>query len=283
MSFDPAPYLALVTVLAVLSQVVAWALRLPSILVLLIVGFGLGQFVSPDAVLGREVLFGGVSLAVGIILFEGSLSLRVHEVRDLGRSIIGLCTITVAVAWGLITLLARLLGYPLEVALLVGAILVVTGPTVIAPILRQLRPTRRVAALLRWEGIIVDPIGAVLAVLVFQAILAGTSGDPFAAVVTTLGITVGTAVAIALLLGGLLELAVKRHLVPDFLHGATFLAAAVGAMALSNVIQGESGLLTVTLLGIHLANRKNLHLEHVTAFKEHLQVLLAGVLFVILA
>lgn len=283
MSFDPAPYLALVTVLAVLSQVVAWSLRIPSILVLLIVGFGLGQFVSPDEVLGRDVLFGGVSLAVAIILFEGSLSLRLHDVRDLGRSIVGLCTITVGVAWGLTTLVGWLLGYPLEIALLVGAILVVTGPTVIAPILRQLRPTRRVAALLRWEGIIVDPIGAVLAVLVFQAILAGASGDAFGAVLTTLGITVVTATVIALVLGVLLEVAIKRHVIPDFLHGATFLSAAVGAMALSNFIQGESGLLTVTLLGIYLANRPNLHLEHVTAFKEHLQVLLVGILFVILA
>lgn len=146
-----------------------------------------------------------------------------------------------------------------------------------------MRPTRRVAALLRWEGIIVDPIGAVLAVLVFQAILAGTSGDPVVAVVTTLAITIVTAVVIALVLGSLLEFSVKRHLVPDFLHGAVFLAAAVGALALSNVIQSESGLLTVTLLGIYLANRPNLHLEHVSEFEEHLQVLLVGVLFVILA
>ena len=280
---DPASYLALVTALAVLCQVLAWTVRIPSILVLLLVGFGLGQLVTPDEVLGREVLFGGVGLAVGIILFEGSLSLRLHDIRDLRRPILRLCSVTVALAWLLITLTGWLLGFPLEVALLVGAILVVTGPTVIAPILRQLRPTRRVSALLRWEGIVVDPIGAVLAVLVFQAVLAGAASDPFVAVLRTLATTIVVATVIAFVLGLVLEVAIKRRWVPDFLHGAVFLAAAVGALALSNLIQAESGLLTVTLLGIFLANRPNLHLEHVTEFKEHLQVLLVGMLFVILA
>lgn len=280
---DPASYLALVTALAVVCQVLAWAVRIPSILVLLIVGFGLGQAVTPDAVLGRDVLFGGVSLAVGIILFEGSLSLRLTDISDLGRSTVRLCTVTVAVAWVLITSTGWLLGFPLELALLVGAVLVVTGPTVIGPILRQLRPTRRIAALLRWEGIVVDPIGAILAVLVFQAVLAGTSADPVSAVLTSLGTTIVTAVLLALVLGALLEQAIKRHLVPDFLHGAVFLAAAVGAFALSNSIESESGLLTVTIMGIFLANRPNLHLEHVTEFKEHLQVLLVGILFIVLA
>lgn len=283
MTFDPATYLALVTALAVLCQVIAWSVRIPSILILLVVGFALGQLVSPDEVLGREVLFGGVSLAVGIILFEGSLSLRLHDIRDLRRPILRLCSVTVAVAWALITLTGWLLGFPLELALLVGAILVVTGPTVIAPILRQLRPTRRVAALLRWEGIVVDPIGAILAVLVFQAVLAGASADPWLAVARTLGITIVTAVGIALVLGVVLEYAIKRRLVPDFLHGAVFIAAAVGALSLSDLVQDESGLLTVTILGIYLANRPNLHLEHVIEFKEHLQVLLVGMLFVILA
>lgn len=280
---DPAVYLALVTALAVVCQVLAWAIRIPSILILLIVGFGLGQIVVPDDVLGRDVLFGGVSLAVGIILFEGSLSLRFHDIRDVRRSILRLCTVTVGIAWALITLTGFLLGFPLELALLVGAILVVTGPTVIGPILRQLRPTRRVAALLRWEGIIVDPIGAILAVLVFQAVLAGTADNRVDAVVAILAMTIATALVIALTLGVLLEFAIKRHLVPDFLHGAVFLAAAVGGLALSNLLVSESGLLTVTIMGIYLANRPNLHLGHVTEFKEHLQVLLVGVLFIVLA
>ena len=283
MLLAPASYLALVVVLAVGARILAWAVRVPAILLLLLIGFALGHVVSPDAVLGRDVLFGGVTLSVGIVLFEGSLSLRLRGARGLGRSILGLCTVTVAVAWALITLTAWLLGYSVGVAMLVASLLVVTGPTVIAPILQQLRPTRRVAALLRWEGIVVDPIGAVLAVLVFQALVAGTSEEPFVVVTTALLVTVGVAVGTALVLGILLEVAMRRHLVPDYLHGATFLAAAVGAMEVSNHVQAESGLLTVTILGIYLANRPGLHLEHVMEFKEHLQVVLVGVLFVILA
>lgn len=280
---DPASYLAAVLAIGALVQVIAWHLRVPSILLLLVVGFGLGQLVDPEEVLGREVLFGGVSIAVGIILFEGSLSLRYKQFREVGRPVIRLCTVTPLVAWPLISLTGWLLGLPLQLALLVGAILIVTGPTVIAPILRMLRPTRRVASLLRWEGIVVDPIGAVLAVLVFQAVSAGSVDSAVTAVVLTLVRAVAVSLAIALVLGVVLEVLTVRHVIPDFLQGISFLAAAVAAMVASNAVVPESGLLTVTVLGIYLGNRPNLHLEHVAQFKEHLQVLLVGALFVVLA
>ncbi|MCC2593538.1 cation:proton antiporter [Tessaracoccus sp. OS52] len=282
-TLDPAGYLAIVAVVAAVCQWLAWQLRVPSILLLLVVGFGLGQLVGPDAILGRDVLFGGVTLAVGIILFEGSMSLRLRDARDLGRPLLRLFTITVVIAWALITAAAWLLGFQLEIALLVGAILVVTGPTVIAPILRTLRPTRRVGALLKWEGIVVDPIGAILAVLVFQGVLAGRGGDALPQLVGSLALTVAVASVLGLGLGFALEQLVKRHLIPDFLHGVVFLSVAIGALAASNAIQPESGLLTVTVLGIYLGNRPGLHLRHVQEFTEHLQVLLVGGLFLILA
>lgn len=280
---DPAGYLALVAVVAALCQWAAWQLRVPSILLLLVVGFGLGRLVSPDAALGRDVLFGAVTLSVGIILFEGSLTLRLRDVRDLGRPVLRLFSVTPLIAWALITVTAWLLGFALEVALLVGAILIVTGPTVIGPILRTLRPTRRVAALLKWEGIVVDPIGAILAVLVFQGVLLGRSGDALPQLVGSLLLTIGVAAVLGLGLGWLLEQLVRRHLVPDFLHGVVVLSVAIGSLVLSNSIQSESGLLTVTVLGIYLGNRPELHLRHVQEFSEHLQVLLVGVLFVMLA
>jgi NhaP-type Na+/H+ or K+/H+ antiporter len=279
----PGGYLALVIVVAVLAQWLAWQLRVPSILVLLLVGFGLGQLASADEVLGRDVLFGGVTITVGIILFEGSLSLRISHVRDLGRPVIRLCTVTVALAWALITFSALAVGFAFEVALLVGAILVVTGPTVIAPILRQLRPTRRVSSLLRWEGIVVDPIGAVLALLVFQGVVSGGLGNALPTVLATLGKTLLVGFGVALALGYALDFLMRRHAIPDFLHGVVFLAAAVGALMASNLIQPDSGLLTVTVLGVFLGNRPDLHLEHVREFKEHLQVLFVGGLFVVLA
>lgn len=279
----PGPYLGLVVVVAVLAQWLAWQLRVPAILVLLLVGFGLGQVADAEQILGRDVLFDGITLTVGIILFEGSMSLRIKDVRDLGRPVIRLCTVTVLIAWALITLSALAIGYAIQVALLVGAILVVTGPTVIGPILRQLRPTKRVSSLLRWEGIVVDPIGAVLALLVFQGVLAGGLGDALPTVLLSTLKTLVIGFGIAFALGYGLDYLMRRHAIPDFLHGVTFLAAAIGALLLSNALASESGLLTVTVLGIFLANRKDLHLEHVKEFKEHLQVLFVGVLFVVLA
>ncbi len=213
---NPASYLALVLVVASLCQWAAWQFRVPSILLLLIAGFGLGQLVTPDEVLGRDVLFGAVTLAVGIILFEGSMTLRFRDVRDLGRPVLRLFTLTPLIAWSLITLTAWLLGFALELALLVGAILIVTGPTVIAPILRMLRPTRRVAALLKWEGIVVDPIGAILAVLVFQGVLLVRDGQALPLLVGSLLLTIGVAVVLGLGLGWILEQLMKRHLIPDF-------------------------------------------------------------------
>ena len=282
-TMSPAGYLALIVVVGVLGQWLAWRLRVPSILVLLLVGFGLGQVARPDAILGRDVLFAGVTITVGIILFESSMSLRISHVRDLGRPVIRLCTVTVLIAFALITFSALAVGFALEVALLVGAILVVTGPTVIAPILRTLRPTRRISSLLRWEGIVVDPIGAVLGLLVFQGVVTGGVGEAVPTVVLSLVKTLVIGFGIALALGYLLDFLMRRHAIPDFLHGVVFLAAAVGALMVSNALQPESGLLTVTVLGVFLGNRPGLHLEHVQEFKEHLQVLFVGGLFVVLA
>ncbi|GAA5164456.1 cation:proton antiporter [Ornithinimicrobium tianjinense] len=279
----PAAYLALVLTVGAVCQLVAYRLRIPSILLLLVAGFGLGQLLSPEKLLGRDVLFAGVSLAVAVILFEGSLSLRFRDLRGLSRSVWRLCTVTVALAWVLITSAAMVAGLPWELALLVGALLVVTGPTVIAPIVRQLRPTRRVSSMLRWEGIVVDPIGAVLALLVFQAIIVGGSEGALATAGLTLVRTVVVATVLSVAVGALLEVALRRYVIPDFLEGVCFLAAAVGAFVLSGALQPDSGLLTVTMLGIYLANRPGLRLEHVREFKENLQILIVGTLFVLLA
>ncbi|HET8614972.1 MAG TPA: cation:proton antiporter [Actinomycetales bacterium] len=279
----PAGYITLVIAVSVLCQWVAWRIRLPSILLLLLVGFGLGQVVRAEDVLGHTLLFDLVRLTVGIILFEGSLSLRIKQLQGLGRPVWRLCSVTVLLAGAMITGAAWLLGFDVRVALLIGAILVVTGPTVINPVLRSLRPTRRVSALLRWEGIVVDPIGAVLALLVFQGVLAAQAGHALSAVLLVLTKTLVIAFGIGLALGAVLEVLMRRRAVPDFLHGVVFLAAAVSALVVSDALQAESGLLTVTVLGIYLGNRPQLHLEHVAEFKEHLQVLFVGALFVVLA
>lgn len=277
----PATYLAMIIVVSVTCQWLAWLLRVPSILILLVVGFGLGQWVSATDVLDQNLLYAAVSILVGIILFEGSLTLRFSELSGLDQSVRRLCSVAVLVAWPLIALAAWIAGVPGPLAVLIGALLVVTGPTVINPIVRQLRPTRRVSTLLRWEGIVVDPIGAVIATLVFQAVV--TAGEPIDRVILGLLLTVLIGFGLGFPVGWSIGRLLARHAIPDHLQGVVFLGIAVGLFVLSNSIQPESGLLTVTVLGITLANQHDINLNKVREFKEHLQVLFVGSLFVLLA
>ncbi len=287
-------YLAAVLGLGVAAQWLAWRARLPAILVLLVLGFAMGQFAfgyaaetfgsSVDELLGRELLFSAVSLSVAVILFEGGLSLRISEVRETGRAVLGLVTVGVMVTWALSWAAARwILGFDNATAALAGAILVVSGPTVIVPLLRHVRPVRRVGSLVKWEGIVNDPIGAVLAVLVFEATLAVGPREAVADVLGAIVATVAVGCGIALAAAIVLVLLLRRFLVPDYLQSAVFLATVVVAFTASNSVQHESGLVAVTLLGVILANQKAVTIKHVVEFKENLRVLLISVLFVVLA
>jgi CPA1 family monovalent cation:H+ antiporter len=293
-------YLAGVPLLGVIAQWLAWRLRLPSILLLLGFGVALGALgLNPDVLLknvvagdaaaaaggdeiGPRLLFPVVSLAVAVVLFEGGLTLRLGELKQAGRDVLRLCTIGALVSWMLTAAAAHyLLQMEWDVAALIGAILVVTGPTVIGPLLRQIQPERRVGSIAKWEGIVVDPIGAVLAVLVFEVIVHGgrsTLGDLAIVVLKTAAVGCGMGFATGVLLAQL----VRRFWLPDFLQGVFFLAAALGAFALSNLLQRESGLVTVTVLGVYLANQKQASIKHVIEFKEHLVVLLISCLFIVL-
>jgi len=277
-----------VLVLGISAQWIAWRARLPAILVLLVFGFAAGQVADPDQLIGRELLFSVVSLSVAVILFEGGLSLRIRELRATGRAVFSLVTLGVLVTW-LLTAAAAwvLLDFEPALALLAGAILVVSGPTVIVPLLRHVRPVRQVGAIVKWEGIVNDPIGAVLAVLVFGVVSETTGGTEFQGLAVdilvgmTLTLLVGSGIAV--IVAVILVQMLKRFWVPDFLQNAAFLAAVVAAFTLSNSLRHESGLVTVTVLGIVLANQKSVTIKHVVEFKENLRVLLISVLFIVLA
>lgn len=285
-------YVALVPALGVAAQWIAWRLQLPGILLLLIFGIILGQFISPDDVIagvtggdasaGPRVLFPLVSLSVAVIMFEGSLTLRLGELREAGSAVLRLVTIGAVVTFVMTTLAAHwLLDFNWRVSLLIGSILVVTGPTVISPLLRHIRPTRRVSSTLKWEGIVIDPIGAVLAVLVFEELLLSPSLNPMSATLS-LGKTV--LVGLALGAGGaaFLVQSIRRFWIPDYLQGILALAIALVTFCISNFLAEESGLITVTLLGIIVANQKQAVIEHLIEFKEHLRTLLIGCLFILL-
>ncbi len=277
---------ASIITLGIAAEWFALRIHLPSILVLLIFGFVAGPvtgFLDPDAMLG-PLLFPVVSISVAIILFEGGSSLRLRELREVGRAVRGLVTVGALMAWVLGAAAAHLLlGLALAPATLLGAILVVTGPTVIVPLLRHVRPVRSVASTLKWEGILIDPIGAVLAVLVFEAVLAGKVGA--ATTVALLGLlkTVVIGGALAALGAGALVLLIDRRWVPDFLQSPLSLMVVVTAFAASNVLQPESGLLTATLMGVALANQRTVDVRHIIEFKENLRVLLISSLFILLA
>ena len=282
----PLTYLAAVLALGILAQWLAWRLRLPSILLLLAFGFGLSATTGTriDDFLPEETLLAITGLFVAIILFEGGLTLKFSELREAGSPVRRLCTFTVLIA-GLLTSVAAkwCFGWDWRVASLLGAILVVTGPTVVGPLLRLIKPTRKVASIVKWEGIVVDPIGAIAAVLVFQVAISTGVQDAIGDLFKGLFLTLLVGFGLAFLLAKIIEQLLKHHLIPDFLESVFLLAVVAASFAISNAIQKESGLLTVTVLGIALANQKSVSVKHVLEFKEHLRVLIISLLFILLS
>ena len=280
---------ACVFVLGVCTQWIAWKIKLPAILLLLIVGRIAGPitgFLRPSEIFG-ELFLPCVSLSVGMILFEGGLNLRFRELRTTWRSLLGLLTVGVVVTWVAVTLLAMLLlDMQFSHALLLGSILVVTGPTVVGPLLRDIRPTGRVSAIAKWEGIAIDPIGATLALLVFEAIEAiqkadyGTATTSAFVGLATTGL-VGTVVG--LLAGRVLVIMLRNFWVPDHLRNPMALMFVVIAFVVSNLFHHESGLLAVTIMGIALANQRQVDVRHIVEFKESLTVLLIASLFILIS
>ncbi|HEU0276755.1 MAG TPA: sodium:proton antiporter [Rhodanobacteraceae bacterium] len=282
MTIDFGVVLTGLLVVGFLAQWLAWRLRLPAILFLLLIGIALGPVTGlfhPDRVMG-PYLFPLVSLAVALILFEGSLTLRFSELRGIGRAVRGMITYGAVLALVLLAVAAHwFAGVGWEIAFLFGALTCVTGPTVITPLLRTLRPNARVASALRWEGIVLDPLGALFAVLVFEAIVSHQQGHSLAVFAATIGIGAGIGVAVAGALGWLLY----RQMIPEFLQAFGTLIAVLGAFSLSNTLTHESGLVAVTVMGIMLGNLPHIHIEHIMDFKEHLSTLLVSLLFVVLA
>ncbi|RCS49300.1 sodium:proton exchanger [Bremerella cremea] len=278
-------YFAGILALGITAQWLAWRLHLPSILLLLAFGFLAGLLPqSPDEIIGRQVLFPIVSLSVAVILFEGGMSLRFNELREVGPALGGLVTVGALVVWGLASLAAHyVVGFSPAIATVVGAIVVVTGPTVVGPLLSHIRPARKIGSLAKWEGIVIDPIGAVLAVLVFEFIMKSGEGATWVSPLWSIGMTVLVGVVLGGVTAYLMVFSLKSYWVPDFLHNAFILAVLLTVFAVSNYIQSESGLLTVTVLGLLMANQKQIPVRHIFEFKENLRVLLISCLFIVLA
>jgi len=265
-----------------LAQWLAWRVRLPAILFLLLAGIVLGPVsgvLDPDKLLGN-LLFPIVSLSVALILFEGSLTLRFHELPGIGKAVRGLVSYGAVASLLLLALAAHLVaGLAWPIALLFGALACVTGPTVIAPMLRTLRPNARIANTLRWEGIVIDPLGALFAVLIYEAIVSHQEGH-------TLGIFVAT-VACGVVIGAftawLMAFFLRRQMIPEYLQNYAVLASVLLAFSVSNALTHESGLLAVTIMGIALGNIRGVHIDDILDFKENVTTMLVSLLFILLA
>jgi NhaP-type Na+/H+ or K+/H+ antiporter len=282
MAIDLGVVLTLLLVVGFFAQWLAWRMRLPAILFLLLIGIVIGPatgLFNPDKALGA-FLFPVVSLAVALILFEGSMTLRFAELRGIGRAVHGMVTYGAVLALLMLAAAAHwIAGVRWEVAFLFGALTCVTGPTVITPMLRTLRPNARIASTLRWEGIVLDPLGALFAVLVFEAIVSHQQGHSLAVFGATVGVGAGIGLAVAAALGFLL----RRQLIPEYLQAYGTLVAVLGAFTLANHLAHESGLVAITIMGITLGNLRHIHIEAIMDFKEHLSTLLVSMLFVVLA
>lgn len=278
----PLIYLTAVFVLGIAAQWLAWRLKLPAILLLLAFGMAVGWAVNPEAFLSEELLFPIVALSVAVILFEGGLTLRFRELRETSQVVWRLITVGCIITWALAMLAAMMVFDRPGLAALAGAIFVVTGPTVIGPLLRHVRPVRRLGAIAKWEGIVIDPIGALLAVLVFTVVAARGVQEAALGILIALGVTILVSAVLGTLTAVLLVQLLKQHWVPDYLDNPVVLAAVLGAFTASNLVQPESGLATVTLIGIMLANQRSITISHLVEFKENLGVLLVSALFILL-
>ncbi len=276
--------LVIVGLLSIACQYFAYKIRVPAILFLLIVGIIAGPVtgvIDADALFG-DLLFPIVSLSVAIILFEGALTLRTQDLSGHGSMVRNLCTVGTFVTLIVVAPAAHFaLGLSWEMAFLLAAIVTVTGPTVIVPMLRTVRPSKNIANILRWEGIVIDPIGALLAVLVFEYIV--SAQNALTHTLYAFGLTVGVGFGIGMAVGYFLGLVLRHHWIPHYLVNTAVLTIMLGAFAASNVIAHESGLLTVTVMGMLMANMKDVDVDEILEFKETLSVLLISGLFILLA
>ncbi len=278
--------IAAIGALALACQWLAWWVKLPAILFLLLAGIVAGPvsgWINPDLLFG-DLLFPVVSLSVAVILFEGALTLKFHEIKGLESIVRRMVSIGMLATCAVTTIATySLLDVSFQLALLFGALTVVTGPTVIVPLLRTVRPTAHLSNVLRWEGIVIDPIGALLAVLVYEFIISGSGGTAWGHTFVLFAELLLTGLLLGALAGYLLGIMLRRHWLPEYLRNMATLMIVFGVFAFSNHIRAESGLLTVTVMGIWLANMKHVEVEDILDFKETLSIVLISGLFIILA
>ena len=286
--------------LGIIAQWLSWRFKIPSILLLLIFGFLAGPvtgLLNPDELLGG-LLYPFLSLAVGIILFESGLRFNLSDLKASDSAVLHLITIGAILTCVMISAAAYyVVGLDWGMSILLGTILMVTGPSVLVPLLRHVRSTGRVGVIAKWEGTMLDPIGAVLSVLVLETVIflnepivegleVSSLGEAIYHAIVGLCLIIFVSLGVSVLSAGLLVLLFKRRLIPEHLKGAVALMVVVGVFAVTEMLRQESGLLATGLLatlflGIIIANQPYVAARRVFLFKEEFRVLVYAVVFIL--
>ena len=293
--------LAGIIILGILAQWVAWRFKIPAILPLILIGLLVGpvaaEFLSEDGAKwiepiwnGEKGLFTGdslfyfVSLAISIILFEGGLTLKLSEIKNVGPVITKLITLgSLVTFFGAAVGAHYIFNLSWEISFLFSALIIVTGPTVITPILRNIPLKKDVSAILKWEGILIDPIGALVAVLVFEFISVDAGGEFTKTALVEFGKIVLFGTTFGFTFAHALNFLIVRKWVPHYLLNVFALASVLGVFVLSDVFAHESGLLAVVVMGMVLGNTNSAYLKELLYFKESLSILLISILFILLS
>ena len=293
--------LAGIIILGILAQWVAWKFKIPAILPLILIGLLVGpiaaEFITDDGSKWiepiwneREGLFPGeslfyfVSLAISIILFEGGLTLKMAEIKNVGPVITKLISIgSIVTFFGAGIAAHYIFELSWEISFLFSGLIIVTGPTVITPILRNIPLKKDVSAVLKWEGILIDPIGALVAVLVFEFISVDAGGEFTKTALIEFGKIVLFGATFGFTFAHAMNFIINKKWVPHYLLNVFALAAVLGVFVLSDAFAHESGLLAVVVMGMVLGNSKSPYLKDLLYFKESLSVLLISILFILLA
>ncbi len=292
--------LAGIIILGIIAQWFAWRLKLPAILPLILIGL----LVGPIATLytedgskliepvwnGEKGLFPGeglyyfLSLAISIILFEGGLTLKRSEIRNVGPVITKLITVGSLVTFFGGGLAAHFIfGLSWKISFLFAALIIVTGPTVITPILRNIPLKKDISAVLKWEGILIDPIGALVAVLVFEFISVGEGQEYTKTALIDFGKILLFGTTFGFTFAHALAFVIKKKYVPHYLLNVVILSVVLLVFVESDILAHESGLLAVVVMGMVMGNMNLPNIKELLYFKESLSVLLISILFILLA
>ncbi len=293
--------LAGIIILGILAQWVAWRFKIPAILPLILIGLLVGpvasEFLTDDKTKyiepiwnGTKGLFPGdslyyfVSLAISIILFEGGLTLKRNEIKNVGPVITKLITLGSAVTFfGAGVLAHYIFELSWELSFLFSGLIIVTGPTVITPILRNIPLKKDISTVLKWEGILIDPIGALVAVLVFEFISVGGGSGFTKTALSEFGKIILFGTSFGFTFAHALTFVINKKWIPHYLLNVVSLSVVLLVFVQSETFAHESGLLAVVVMGMVLGNGKLKNLKELLYFKESLSVLLISILFILLS